>query len=100
MRITVCSGGRPPAPTPPPVPTPPPTPIPPPTPAPTPSPAMCKVGDPVLCPGASYDCAGDQCCQDGTTCPSADNSWKGCPKPKTVDCTAGIELVASIDVVV
>lgn len=47
----------------------------------------CKVGDSVLCPGTSMRCAGDQCCPDGSTCPSAESSFGGCQKEKTMDCT-------------
>lgn len=48
----------------------------------------CKVGDSVRCPGSSVTmCAGDSCCPDGSTCPSADDSFKGCTKSKTTDCT-------------
>merc|ERR1712110_698182 len=73
----------PPSPPTPPTPPSPPTPAPP-TPTPTPSPsANCNVGDSVLCPGATYYCAGNQCCQDGTTCPSASEDFNGCSKPKT-----------------
>lgn len=78
----------PPSPVPPsPSPTPP---SPPPSPPSPPAPAgSCNVGDSVQCPGSSVHCAGSECCPDLTTCPSADDSWKGCPKPKTVDCTTG-----------
>jgi len=49
----------------------------------------CDVGDHVYCPGqTSYYCAGNSCCQDGSTCPSAvDSHFSGCPKKKAVDCT-------------
>lgn len=51
----------------------------------------CNVGDVVPCPGGKTgNCMGDQCCQDGSTCPSADVDFKGCAKPKTVDCTAAL----------
>lgn len=75
MRVTACPGSAPGPPGP--------------TPAPTPAPAgpTCHVGDPVFCPGASYRCAGEECCQDGTTCPSAPNTWHGCRLNKTTDCT-------------
>merc|ERR1719414_1067616 len=79
-----------PAPTPTPPPPPTPTPAPPTPPSPTPpSPTHCKVGDPVHCPGfpATQICGGNQCCPDGSTCPSADNTFKLCPKPKRQDCT-------------
>jgi len=66
----------------------PPSPGPSPGPAPAPGPATCQVGDAVMCPGTTYMCAGDQCCQDGTTCPSADSSFQGCALPKTNDCTS------------
>merc|ERR1712241_1111428 len=67
----------------------PPTPPSPPAPTPPPSPSQCKVGAPVHCPrlAPGQMCAGNQCCPDGTTCPSAENSFTGCPKPKTEDCT-------------
>jgi hypothetical protein len=32
-------------------------------------------------------CQGNQCCRDGTTCPSADPSFHGCHLPKIHDCT-------------
>lgn len=99
LRITACPDPEPPHPTPGRT-----------TPAPTPAPSgTCKVGDHVFCPGASYKCTGAQCCQDGTTCPSAPKQFKGCPKGKTVDCTAGLKMedgrvpggpAASMDVIV
>lgn len=48
----------------------------------------CAVGDSVECPGGGY-CAGNQCCNGGITCPSAEGSFAGCPVPKTSDCTGG-----------
>lgn len=48
----------------------------------------CKVGDVVRCPGTTYNCAGNQCCGDGSTCPSASSTYHSCPKPKTSDCTS------------
>jgi len=86
-------------PLPPPVPVPPPTPPVPtptpvvPTPYPTPSPAptpagACNVGDAVACPGHPETfCAGNQCCPDGSSCPSAENTFTGCPSGKQQDCT-------------
>lgn len=47
----------------------------------------CQVGDLVHCPGTTVECAGDQCCADGSTCPSASDSYHKCPKGKTEDCT-------------
>jgi hypothetical protein len=88
-----------PTPTPPPSPTPTPppspTPTPPPSPTPTPPPApTCQVGDPVLCPGTtSQYCGGNQCCPDLSTCPSADDSFTGCPYPKKEDCTTASFIV-------
>jgi len=76
-----------------PAPGPPPGPAPPAPPAPRPKPtapsptAKCKVGDVVDCPGTqAQKCAGNQCCPDLTTCPSAGESFSGCPHAKTVDC--------------
>ena len=84
----------PPAPVPPPAPpTPTPTPPaptptpPPPSPSPSPSGGSCSVGAAVKCPGTHTYCGGDQCCPDGSTCPSADNSFQLCPHKKEVDCT-------------
>lgn len=76
-----------PTPSPTPVPTPTPPPVPP-APAPTPTPGgSCSVGDAVACPNSAGMCGGNQCCSDGSTCPSADNSFSGCPMAKVVDCT-------------
>lgn len=59
-----------------------------PAPTPAPGPATCNAGDAVYCPGSTtVMCAGNQCCQDGVTCPSADSSFKSCPQGKTEDCT-------------
>merc|ERR1719453_115333 len=52
--------------------------------------ASCNVGDPVVCPSDGVGCAGNACCPDGSTCPSATPGWMCCPKPKEVDCTSGI----------
>lgn len=68
----------------------PPAPVPPsPTPLPSPVPATtCSVGDAVLCPGStSIGCAGNQCCPDGSACPSAEASFTGCGSGKSEDCT-------------
>merc|ERR1712039_364598 len=64
----------------------------PPTPSPPapPSPpgGTCKVGDAVLCPGSTtVKCAGNACCPDGSTCPSADSAFDGCLTGKKTDCT-------------
>jgi len=70
-----------------------------PTPAPTPTPpgpspgATCNVGDSVRCPGTTANCAGNQCCSDGSTCNSAASSFHGCSKPKSHDCTQALEKV-------
>jgi len=32
-------------------------------------------------------CSGDQCCPDGSACPSASADFMSCPKPKLEDCT-------------
>jgi hypothetical protein len=79
-----------------PAPTPAPAPMPSPTPgpAPPPTPALrpegfCNSGDMVICPGSPDHivCGGNQCCPDGSTCPSAEHSFAGCQSPKTLDCT-------------
>jgi hypothetical protein len=36
---------------------------------------------------SQYRCAGNQCCGDLSTCPSADSSFQGCPSGKNYDCT-------------
>merc|ERR1712070_559130 len=71
-----------------PAPAPAPAPAPDPTPAPTPA-GSCSAGDVVTCPTSMEMCAGNQCCQDGSTCPSADATYSLCPQPKTFDCTQG-----------
>lgn len=98
-----CTGGVAPPPAPPPAPAPPspPAPIPSPTPAPapvpvpptpTPAPApvpssgSCSVGGDAVCPDGNH-CAGSQCCMDGSTCPSAPNTFRACFLPKSEDCT-------------
>lgn len=84
-----CTSGIPPAPTPPAPPSPTPSPSPSPSPPAPPSPqGPCSVGEGVSCPGGSGMCAGNQCCMDGSTCPSADNDFTGC-SGKTEDCTGG-----------
>jgi len=64
---------------------------PPPSPSPSPPPPApmppCRFAEPVRCPLSGDMCAGDQCCHDMSTCPSAFNDYRGCPKPKTYDCT-------------
>jgi len=72
----------------------PPTPAPtpgPPGPSPAPSPpgpnGPCNVGDGVFCPGSTAMCAGNQCCIDGSPCPSAAPDFTGCGQPKKEDCT-------------
>lgn len=58
-------------------------------PAPSPTPgATCNVGDTVHCPGGDTMCAGNQCCRDGSACPSAEASFHSCPKAKATDCTS------------
>merc|ERR1711957_1033906 len=86
-----CTSGIPPAPTPPAPPSPTPSPTPSPSPPAPPSPqGPCNVGDAVSCPGDSNgNCAGNQCCMDGSTCPSANNDFAGC-SGKTEDCTGGV----------
>jgi len=51
----------------------------------------CQVGDHVNCPGGEAQCAGNQCCPDGSVCPSAEASFTdpiGCAKGKVEDCLA------------
>merc|ERR1712070_757579 len=76
-----------PSPSPMPAPAPTPMPMPMPTPTPSPQPGSCNVGDSVPCPDGITLCAGSQCCPDGSTCPSADNSFTGCAQGKSSDCT-------------
>lgn len=88
--VTIVDGPvppSPPVPKPTPAPTPEPTPVPTPSPAPSPAPQHCNVGDSIRCPGSSTRCAGDQCCPDGSTCPSASSGFSGCGQPKREDCT-------------
>ena len=61
-----------------------------PGPAPTPSGGHCRVGGTVKCPGTNTVCAGPQCCIDGSICPSADDSFKGCDGHKKYDCTKAL----------
>jgi len=55
--------------------------------------APCAVGSEVACPGGEGQCAGNQCCPDGSTCPSADAGFKGCTDSKAEDCTQMTEEV-------
>jgi len=88
-----CTDGPSPAPSPPTPPTPPGPPSPPQPPSP-PSPASCNVGDTVTCPGAGITkCAGNSCCPDGSSCPSASHDFDGCPKGKEKDCTKPVLVV-------
>jgi hypothetical protein len=66
-------------------PPPPPPPPGPPTPVPPSPKASCNVGDTVVCPASTAHCAGNQCCPDGSTCPSASEDFQGC-LPKKQDC--------------
>merc|ERR550525_2058280 len=67
----------------------PPSPIPSPTPrpGPMPSPQHCGVGDSIKCPGSSAMCAGNQCCPDGSTCPSVTLASLAVASPRKEDCT-------------
>jgi len=100
-KTTDCTGGvappapqpAPPSPAPAPHPSPTPAPAPPapapapaPVPVPVPSGGGCPVGGDAVCPDGAH-CAGRQCCMDGSTCPSAPNSFDACPRPKALDCT-------------
>merc|ERR1711865_1277569 len=101
--ITACeawsSGSPMPSPVPGPSPAPHPSPAPQPSPAPAPAPApapsgSCSVGDAVDCPGESNGrCAGNQCCKDGSACPSAESTFSGCQYPKKSDCTKSSVVV-------
>jgi hypothetical protein len=92
-----------PSPVPHPTPTPaPPAPAPTPSPQPSPPPApsgSCSVGDAVSCVTNSWSsrsnemCAGNQCCMDGSTCPSADPTFTGCAVAKKSDCTSSSVVV-------
>eukprot|EP00435_Cladocopium_sp_Y103_P050301 s892_g15.t1 len=51
----------------------------------------CPVGSAVFCPGTMLLCQKDQCCPDGSLCPSAPLSATGrCLKDKVHDCTGGL----------
>jgi len=52
--------------------------------------ASCEVGVPVHCPlsAVAQLCSGNQCCPDGSTCPSAEHTFDACEKPKVEDCTS------------
>jgi len=89
--VWYCAGNSPPQPIPAPIPAPSPPPSPSPSP-PAPSPphsGSCAVNDFVACP-TSGNCGGNQCCPDGSACPSAENTFSGCEKPKVFDCTTGL----------
>lgn len=49
---------------------------------------FCHSGECAACPGDGTEtCMGDECCSDGSICPSASPSFNGCKKPKKhVDC--------------
>merc|ERR1712188_233692 len=48
--------------------------------------ATCAIGEYVTCPGTTDKCFGNQCCPDGSTCPSApDAIAEGCG-PKKATC--------------
>merc|ERR1712127_376921 len=50
--------------------------------------SQCTVGDKVVCSGTEEAmCAGDECCPDGSTCPSASGEVAECAHGKTRDCT-------------
>lgn len=49
----------------------------------------CEIGDSVQCLSGEM-CAGNQCCADGSTCPSADNNYNLCRLGKLYDCTSGV----------
>jgi len=46
----------------------------------------CKLGQKVQCPGVQGTCTGNQCCADGSTCPSAGKDFKVCKFSKKLDC--------------
>merc|ERR1711957_515176 len=48
----------------------------------------CIVFSEVECPGSGGSmCSGNQCCPDGSVCPSAMNDYFACAHSKHVDCT-------------
>jgi hypothetical protein len=48
---------------------------------------QCAIGEHVPCPNDPVMCQTDQCCPDGTTCPSAPSEVaSGCPKGRTFSC--------------
>lgn len=52
----------------------------------------CSVGAHVTCPTGG-SCEGNQCCPDGSICPSAEAGFKGCGDVKVEDCTKVTEDV-------
>jgi len=60
-------------------------------------PDICAVGSDVECPPGvgriHARCAGNQCCPDGSTCPSASViHHDGCSAPKVLDCTVPVPM--------
>lgn len=52
---------------------------------------MCEEGDEIECPASpGVMCAGNQCCPDGSACPSASNDFGGC-SPKVKNCLSQVE---------
>jgi len=46
---------------------------------------FCQIGDTTSCSNGGL-CAGNSCCVDTSTCPSASPGFSGCPSAKTSDC--------------
>merc|ERR1712093_199073 len=48
--------------------------------------STCAIGEYVLCPGTNDKCHGNQCCPDGSTCPSAPEAVAAGCGPKKATC--------------
>ncbi|CAK9015922.1 3(4)-beta-glucanase AFUA_2G14360 (Mixed-linked glucanase AFUA_2G14360) [Durusdinium trenchii] len=71
-----------------------PAPAPPATTADTATTIACKVGDTVTCPNSTAECAGNQCCPNGDTCPSASSNFTGCSKKRLATCSGSSSTAA------
>lgn len=49
--------------------------------------STCNVGDEVQCPESNAWCKGNECCPNGSICPSAAPNFGACERAKAEDCT-------------